>query len=62
MTFKECFELGVDFMPLPAGIIYKIQDYKNAKNLGLPAILYVTDTEGTILGVVDEDDLKNALK
>ena len=58
MTFKDCLDMGVDFMDIHSGVIYKIQEYSNAKKLGLPTSgIQVIDTLGNRVGVVEESFL-----
>ena len=50
--------MGVDFMDMHSGVIYKIQEYSNAKKLGLPTSgIQVIDTLGNRVGVVEESFL-----
>ena len=36
MGFKECLELGVDYMELSSGYVFKIAEHERALKLGLP--------------------------
>ena len=47
MGFKECLELGVDFMEISSGMIFKIAEHERAFKLGLPVCgIRVTDSLG----------------
>ena len=36
LGFKECLELGVDYMEMGSGYIFKIAEHERALKLGLP--------------------------
>lgn len=59
MTLKESLELGVDFMDLNEGVIFRIQDYVRAKRFGFPTqgIRVVDSMSGEIVGYVEEATL-----
>ena len=60
MGFKECLELGVDFMEISSGMIFKIAEYERALKLGLPVCgIRVTDSiDGTVVGIVEESEIQ----
>ena len=60
MGFKECLELGVDFMEISSGCIFRIAEHEQALKLGLPVngIRVVDPIDGTIVGVVEESEIQ----
>lgn len=60
MGFKECLELGVDFMEISSGYIFRISEHEQALRLGLPVngIRVVDPIDGTVVGVVEESEIQ----
>lgn len=59
MGFKECLELGVDFMEISSGMIFKIAEHERALKLGLPVCgIRVTDSLGNEIGLVEESEVE----
>jgi len=62
MGFKECLEMGTDFMEMHnPGVVYCIHEYVQCKKFGLPTIadgIRVKDCmTGEILGIVENKTL-----
>lgn len=60
MRFKECLELGVDYMELSSGYIFKIAEHERALKLGLPVngIRVIDPIDGTVIGIVEESEIQ----
>lgn len=60
MGFKECLELGVDFMEMSSGMIFKIAEHERALKLGLPVngIKVIEPIDGTVVGIVEESEIQ----
>ena len=60
MRFKECLELGVDYMELSSGYIFKIAEHERALKLGLPVngIRVIEPIDGSVVGVVEEAEIQ----
>lgn len=60
MGFKECLELGVDYMEMSTGYIFKIAEHERALKLGLPVngIRVIEPMDGSIVGIVEEDEIQ----
>ena len=60
MGFKECLELGVDYMEMGSGYIFKIAEHERALKLGLPVneIKVVEHMDGSVVGIVEEDEIQ----
>ena len=60
MGFKECLELGVDYMELSSGYIFKIAEHERALKLGLPVngIRVIEPIDGSVVGVVEESEIQ----
>ena len=60
MGFKECLELGVDYMEISSGYIFKIAEHERALKLGLPVngIKVVEPMDGSVVGIVEEDEIQ----
>lgn len=60
MRFKECLELGVDYMEMGSGYIFKIAEHERALKFGLPTsgIKVIDPMDGSVVGIVEEDEIK----
>ena len=60
MGFKECLALGVDYMEMSSGYIFKIAEHERALKLGLPVngIKVIEPIDGTVVGVVEESEIQ----
>ena len=60
MGFKECLELGVDFMEMSSGYIFKIAEHERALKIGLPVnvIKVIEPIDGTVVGIVEESEIQ----
>lgn len=60
MRFKECLELGVDYMEMSSGYIFKIAEHERALKLGLPVngIRVIEPIDGTVIGIVEESEIQ----
>ena len=60
MGFKECLELGVDYMEMGSCYIFKIAEHERALKLGLPVngIKVVEPMDGSVVGIVEEDKIQ----
>ena len=60
MGFKECLELGVDFMEMSSGYICKIAGHDRALKLGRPVngIKVIEPIDGTVVGIVEESEIQ----
>lgn len=60
LGFKECLELGVDYMEMRSGYIFKIAEHERALKLGLPVngIKVVEPMDGSVVGIVEEDEIQ----
>ena len=60
MGFKECLELGVDYMEMSSGYIFKIAEHERDLKLGLPVngIKVVEHMDGSVVGIVEEDEIQ----
>ena len=60
MGFKECLELGVDYMEISSGYIFKIAEHERALKLGLPVngIKVVEPIDDSVVGIVEEDEIQ----
>lgn len=60
MGFKECLALGVDYMEMSSGYIFKIADHERALKLGLPVngIKVIEPIDGTVVGIVEESEIQ----
>lgn len=60
MGFKECLSMGVDFMEMSSGLIYKIAEHERALKLGLPVngIRVIEPIDGSVVGIVEEDEIQ----
>ena len=60
MSFKDALQMGVDFMNLATGYIYKIQEHERSITFGLPVngIKVVDSLDGSIIGYVEEDEIE----
>ena len=60
MGFKECLALGVDYMEMSSGYIFKIAEHERALKLGLPVngIKVIEPIDGTIVGIVEESEIQ----
>ena len=59
-SFKDALNMGVDFMDLRTGYIYKIQEHERSITLGFPVngIKAVDSLDGSIIGYIEEDEIK----
>lgn len=56
MGFKECLELGVDYLEMNTGRTFLIREYVTAKKFGLPTQgVRIIDFDGHTIGFVDID-------
>lgn len=60
MGFKECLELGVDYMEIGSGYIFKIAEHERALKLGLPVngIKVAEPMDGSVVVIVEEDEIQ----
>ena len=60
MGFKECLELGVDYMEMGSGYIFKIAEHEQALKLGLPVngISVIEPIDGTVVGIIEESEIQ----
>lgn len=60
MGFKECLALGVDYMEMSSGYIFKIAEHERALKLGLPVngIKVIEPIYGTVVGIVEESEIQ----
>lgn len=59
MSFKDCLELGVDFMEIGTGYIFKIAEHERAVKFGLPVNgIRVIDSLGNDIGIVEESEVE----
>ena len=60
MGFKECLALGVDYMEMSSGYIFKIAEHERALKLGLPVngIKVIEPIDGTVVGIVEEPEIQ----
>lgn len=60
MGFKECLALGVDYMEMSSGYIFKIAEHERALKLGLPVngIKVIEPIDGTVVGIVEESEIQ----
>lgn len=59
MSFKDCLELGVDFMEIGTGYIFKIAEHERAVKFGLPVNgIRVIDSLGNEIGIVEESEVE----
>ena len=60
LGFKECLEIGVDFMDMSSGYIFKIAEHERVLKLGLPVngIKVVEPMDGSVVGIVEETEIQ----
>ena len=60
LGFKECLEIGVDFMDMSSGYIFKIAEHERALKFGLPVngIRVIEPIDGSVVGVVEESEIQ----
>lgn len=58
--FKECLEIGVDFMDMNTGNIFKIEEHERALKLGLlvDGIKVIDPIDGSLVGIVEESEIQ----
>lgn len=60
LGFKECLEIGVDFMDMSSGYIFKIAEHERSLELGLPVngISVIEPIDGSVVGIVEESEIQ----
>ena len=60
LGFKECLELGVDFMDMNSGYIFKIAEHERSMKLGLPTngIKVIEPMDDSVVGIDEESEIQ----